>query len=106
MTEKKPRTLKDVSVSANLSLITVSRALRKPETVRVETRAKVQEAIKKVGYLPNLTARLAGVQSLKHGWSGRTLPAQFAVRGPGRGIDGSPYPARPPIAHGCQQPGD
>ncbi len=57
MTEKKPRTLKDVSVSANLSLITVSRALRKPETVRVETRAKVQEAIKKVGYLPNLTAR-------------------------------------------------
>lgn len=57
MTEKKPRTLKDVSVAANLSLITVSRALRKPETVRPETRAKVQEAIKKVGYVPNLTAR-------------------------------------------------
>jgi LacI family gluconate utilization system Gnt-I transcriptional repressor len=57
VTEKKPRTLKDVSAAANLSLITVSRALRKPETVRPETRAKVQEAIKQVGYVPNLTAR-------------------------------------------------
>ncbi len=50
-------TLKDVSVAANLSLITVSRALRQPETVRAETRARVQQAIRSVGYVPNLTAR-------------------------------------------------
>jgi LacI family gluconate utilization system Gnt-I transcriptional repressor len=50
-------TLKDVSKASGLSLITVSRALRQPETVHAETRAKIQRTIEEIGYIPNLTAR-------------------------------------------------
>lgn len=50
-------TLKDVSKAAGLSLITVSRALRQPETVHPDTRAKVQKTIEEIGYIPNLAAR-------------------------------------------------
>jgi LacI family gluconate utilization system Gnt-I transcriptional repressor len=51
------KTLKDVSAAAGLSLITVSRALRRPESVQESTRQKVLQAIKDIGYVPNLTAR-------------------------------------------------
>jgi len=50
-------TLKDVSRAAGLSLITVSRALRQPETVHADTRAKIQKTIDELGYIPNLAAR-------------------------------------------------
>ncbi|NOZ31652.1 MAG: LacI family transcriptional regulator, partial [Alphaproteobacteria bacterium] len=50
-------TLTDVSRVSGLSLITVSRALRRPETVRLATREKVHKAIDEIGYFPNLTAR-------------------------------------------------
>ncbi|UWQ19817.1 LacI family DNA-binding transcriptional regulator [Jannaschia sp. M317] len=50
-------TLKDVSRAAGLSLITVSRALRQPETVRADTRERIQQTIAELGYVPNLTAR-------------------------------------------------
>ncbi|EAR51854.1 probable DNA-binding, LacI family, regulator [Oceanicola granulosus HTCC2516] len=55
--DKKTVTLKDVSKAAGLSLITVSRALRQPETVRPDTREKIQRTIDELGYIPNLTAR-------------------------------------------------
>lgn len=54
---KRKVTLKDVSVAAGLSLITVSRALRQPETVHADTRTRVHAAIEEIGYVPNLTAR-------------------------------------------------
>jgi LacI family gluconate utilization system Gnt-I transcriptional repressor len=54
---QKKVTLKDVSKAAGLSLITVSRALRQPETVHADTRAKVQKTISELGYVPNLAAR-------------------------------------------------
>lgn len=54
---RRPATLKDVSQAAGLSLITVSRALRRPETVRAETRDRIQKTIDQLGYVPNLTAR-------------------------------------------------
>lgn len=50
-------TLKDVSKAAGLSLITVSRALRQPETVHPDTREKVRRTIEDIGYVPNLVAR-------------------------------------------------
>ncbi|MCT8158664.1 LacI family DNA-binding transcriptional regulator [Pseudoruegeria sp. SHC-113] len=50
-------TLKDVSKASGLSLITVSRALRQPETVHADTRAKIQATIDELGYIPNLAAR-------------------------------------------------
>ncbi|WP_394155042.1 LacI family DNA-binding transcriptional regulator [Loktanella salsilacus] len=57
MTQKRKVTLKDVSAASGLALITVSRALRHPETVQEETRQKVLKAIDDIGYVPNLMAR-------------------------------------------------
>ena len=54
---KRPATLKDIAREAGLSLITVSRALRRPDAVAPPTRAKVGEAIDRLGYIPNLAAR-------------------------------------------------
>jgi LacI family gluconate utilization system Gnt-I transcriptional repressor len=50
-------TLKDVSKASGVSLITVSRALRHPETVHADTRAKIHRTIEELGYVPNLAAR-------------------------------------------------
>lgn len=66
MTGKKPDsngrgnrgvTLSDVARLAGVAPMTVSRCLNQPETVRSETRLKVQRAIDQTGYVPN---RLAG----------------------------------------------
>ncbi|MCR8723519.1 LacI family DNA-binding transcriptional regulator [Frigidibacter sp. ROC022] len=57
MTRGRKVTLKDVSKASGLSLITVSRALRRPETVQEETRRKVLKTIDDIGYVPNLMAR-------------------------------------------------
>lgn len=55
--QRRRATLRDVSEMAGLSLITVSRALRQPETVQADTRDKVMRAIDEIGYVPNLMAR-------------------------------------------------
>lgn len=50
-------TLSDVARLAGVAPMTVSRCLNQPETVREQTRLKVQRAIEQTGYVPN---RLAG----------------------------------------------
>ncbi|WP_025122930.1 MULTISPECIES: LacI family DNA-binding transcriptional regulator [unclassified Serratia (in: enterobacteria)] len=49
--------LKDVAKLANVSLMTVSRALNSPERLRSETLARVQLAIKETNYVPDLSAK-------------------------------------------------
>jgi len=64
-------TLDDVASLVNVSPITVSRALRRPEAVSAPLRARIQAAVKKLGYVPNIAAsRLA---------SGRTHLAGVVV---------------------------
>ncbi|MEU6409330.1 LacI family DNA-binding transcriptional regulator [Microbispora sp. NPDC046933] len=48
----------DVAALAGVSAMTVSRVLNSPEKVRPETRARVLAAIRELGYLPNLAARV------------------------------------------------
>lgn len=48
----------DVAREAGVSLGTVSNALNHPEKVRPETRKLIQEAIDRLGYTPNQSARL------------------------------------------------
>lgn len=48
----------DVAREAGVSLGTVSNALNHPEKVRPETRKLIDEAIQRLGYLPNQSARL------------------------------------------------
>lgn len=49
--------LKKVAQYANVSLMTVSRALHHPEKLNEQTLAKVQAAIKELNYIPNLSAQ-------------------------------------------------
>ena len=49
--------LKDVAKLANVSLMTVSRALNSPERLKPETLARVQAAIAETNYVPDLSAK-------------------------------------------------
>lgn len=49
--------IRKVSQVAGVSVATVSRTMRHPDRVRKETREKVLEAVKAVGYRPNMMAR-------------------------------------------------
>ncbi|WP_085878571.1 LacI family DNA-binding transcriptional regulator [Roseisalinus antarcticus] len=53
---RRPLTLRDVSEASGVSEMTVSRVLRNKGDVSEKTRAKVQEAAKRLGYVPNKIA--------------------------------------------------
>ena len=53
---KRPLTLRDVSEASGVSEMTVSRVLRNKGDVSEATRQKVQEAAKRLGYVPNKIA--------------------------------------------------
>ncbi|MGR3592480.1 MAG: LacI family DNA-binding transcriptional regulator [Limimaricola soesokkakensis] len=50
-------TLAEVAARAGVSPITVSRALRRPDTVQAETRARIDAAVAELGYVPDPAAR-------------------------------------------------
>lgn len=49
--------MKDVAKYAGLSVSVVSKYLKSPDSVRSDTRQKIEEAISALGYVPNLNAR-------------------------------------------------
>ncbi|RYG93277.1 LacI family DNA-binding transcriptional regulator [Loktanella sp. IMCC34160] len=57
MTKEKRVTLDDVASLAGVSAITVSRALRQPDVVSEKVRARVESAVRRLGYVPNPAAR-------------------------------------------------
>ena len=71
-------TLKDVIKLAGVSLRTGSRVLNKDPTVRPATKAKVLEAMSKLGYTPDITARtLRGAKSFIIGVTYDNLNAYY-----------------------------
>lgn len=50
--------IKDVSIEANVSIATVSRVINDKGYISPQTRKKVQQAIKKLNYIPNSAARI------------------------------------------------
>ncbi len=50
-------TIKDVARAAGTSTVTVSRVVNTPQLVQAETRARVEAAMRALGYVPNLAAR-------------------------------------------------
>ena len=60
---RRPMTLRDVSEASGVSEMTVSRVLRNKGDVSAATRVKVQEAAKRLGYVPN---RIAGSLASSH----------------------------------------
>ncbi|MBS5885313.1 MAG: LacI family DNA-binding transcriptional regulator [Clostridium sp.] len=55
--KNKKATIKDVAKEANVSIATVSYVVNNVDKVIPETKDRVLEAIKKLGYIPNTTAR-------------------------------------------------
>lgn len=65
-------TIRDVSRLAGVSRMTVSRALSQPDLVLPETRARVEEAIAELGYVPNRSA--GALASRRTGFIALILP--------------------------------
>jgi LacI family transcriptional regulator, gluconate utilization system Gnt-I transcriptional repressor len=63
-TQKQNLTLEDVARAAGVSAVTASRALRTPERVAAGTLARIQDAVRALGYVPNPAAQtLASARS-------------------------------------------
>lgn len=73
--------LKDVAKLANVSLMTVSRALNSPERLKPETLARVQAAIEQTNYVPDLSAKKSAAlmrrQTLSECWRWIPSPRHF-----------------------------
>ncbi|MEO7254823.1 MAG: LacI family DNA-binding transcriptional regulator [Casimicrobium sp.] len=65
-------TLNDVAKLAGVSAITVSRALKTPSIVAPETLARIQDAVARTGYVPNLMA--GGLASNRSGLVAALVP--------------------------------
>lgn len=76
MPRKAPVGIRDIGAALGLSMMSVSRALRGVEGISVETRDRILEAAKRMGYRPNRNARsLATAHSTLIGIS---LPTLFS----------------------------
>jgi len=88
---ERPATIYDVARAAGVSHQTVSRLLKGFTGIRPETRDRVDEAIRELGYRPNLTAR-----SLTTGRSHRiaALTHELTQVGPSQILEGANMAAR------------
>ena len=74
---KRPLTLRDVSEASGVSEMTVSRVLRNKGDVSAATRQKVQDAAKRLGYVPN---KIAGaLASSRVAKSRRSVRSRFRL---------------------------
>jgi LacI family transcriptional regulator, gluconate utilization system Gnt-I transcriptional repressor len=83
--------MSDVAQAAGVALATVSRALNEPDKVAPETRAQVEAAVRKLGYVPDRTAsslassrsRIVGaiVPTLANVWFAETMEGLAAELG-------------------------
>lgn len=88
-------TLVDVAAAANVSAITVSRALRNPDAVSSVLRERIHHSIDKIGYVPNTAAQ--ALASARTNVIGIVIPSitnsVFAdvLRGIYDAIEGTPF---------------
>ncbi len=73
----KPPTVYDVAERAGVSIATVSRVLRSPDRVRPDTAARVEAAVRELGYVPSGAAR--GLAERRTGVLGLYLPGFDAI---------------------------
>ena len=80
--QRPPSRMADVARLADVSVITVSRVLREPNRVAESTRTRVLEAVKTIGYVPNLVA--SSLKSRRSGIVAAIIPSvahSIVVRG-------------------------
>lgn len=88
-------TLKQVADLADVSAITVSRVLRKPELVSADVRKRVLDAVRKLDYVPNSAA--SALASLRTNVIGVLIPSvtnnvfSAVLQGIYDGVDDVPY---------------
>ena len=70
---RSPSRMADVARLAEVSVITVSRVLREPARVAEPTRTRVLEAVKTIGYVPNLVA--SSLKSRRSGIVAAIIPS-------------------------------
>ena len=71
--QRPPSRMADVARLADVSVITVSRVLREPNRVAESTRTRVLEAVKTIGYVPNLVA--SSLKSRRSGIVAAIIPS-------------------------------
>lgn len=71
--QRLPSRMADVARLADVSVITVSRVLREPDRVAESTRTRVLEAVKIIGYVPNLVA--SSLKSRRSGIVAAIIPS-------------------------------
>jgi LacI family transcriptional regulator, gluconate utilization system Gnt-I transcriptional repressor len=71
--QRPPSRMADVARLADVSVITVSRVLREPNRVAEATRTRVLEAVKTIGYVPNLVA--SSLKSRRSGIVAAIIPS-------------------------------
>jgi len=79
----KTPTVYDVAERAQVSIASVSRVLRSPDSVREETRERVMEAVRFLGYVPSANAR--GLAARRTNVIGLFFPGHDDVDGPATG---------------------
>jgi LacI family gluconate utilization system Gnt-I transcriptional repressor len=72
-TPRTPSRMADVARLADVSVITVSRVLREPARVAEPTRTRVLEAVRTIGYVPNLVA--SSLKSRRSGIVAAIIPS-------------------------------
>lgn len=73
--------IKDVAKEADVSIATVSRVLNDIDVVNDDTKKRVLDAIKDLGYRPNIVARSLKTQKQEQlGLSYRTFQVSFILR--------------------------
>ena len=72
LTPARKATLRDVSQLAGVSRMTVTRVFIRPDQVLPETRARVQQAVSQLGYVPDRGA--GGLATRRSGFVGLVLP--------------------------------
>jgi LacI family gluconate utilization system Gnt-I transcriptional repressor len=71
--QRPPSRMADVARLADVSVITVSRVLREPDRVAESTRTRVLEAVRTIGYVPNLVA--SSLKSRRSGIVAAIIPS-------------------------------
>ncbi len=72
--------LKDIAARAGVSVMTVSKAVRRVDDVADETAARIRQLAEEMGYVPDALPRLGTLRARLFGWSSPSFAQIFHGR--------------------------